>query len=42
MFSIGEVSAKGIFRFAKKEGTIHYGYKNWGTHVFPNTSEGEQ
>ena len=30
---IDEASAYKLFRIAKKEGTIQYGYRTWGTHA---------
>ena len=30
---IDEASADRLFRLAKKEGTIQYGYRTWGTHA---------
>ena len=36
---IDEASADELFRLGKKEGTIQYGYRTWGTHarVFSQT-----
>ena len=38
---IDEATADRLFRLAKKEGTIQYGYRTWGTHalVFSQTFE---
>ena len=33
MILIDEASADGLFRLAKEEGTIQYGYRKWGTHA---------
>ena len=39
MILIDEASADRLFRLAKNEGTIQYGYRTWGTHarVFSQT-----
>ena len=39
MILIDEASADRLFRLAKKDGTIQYGYRTWGTHarVFTQT-----
>ena len=39
MILIEEASADRLFRLAKKEGTIQYGHRTWGTHarVFSQT-----
>ena len=43
MILIDEASADRLFRLAKREGTIQYGYRTWGTHarVFSQTLEHE-
>ena len=33
MILIDEASADRLFRLAKTEGTIQYGYRTWGTHA---------